>query len=204
MGPILYKKTVQINDESLRWIDSILNIWVDINAEYINQYDDCLYWYNERADVSTFSGAIWKAGGFAIEEYSSKKGDDESQTNGRVDLYFSIGDKEVVAEVKKQWLYFGQQVRLNLEGKINRVVSAAEQDICRSLHSNHCDVGLGLSFISTYWLKGYNATQDIESLKKIMKYYDCSFYVIFETEKDFVSAKGNIHNVAVLIGKAFR
>jgi hypothetical protein len=48
-----------VSDKSLEWITPLLAKWLKINRDYIEENDckDCLYWYNERASISTFAGA---------------------------------------------------------------------------------------------------------------------------------------------------
>lgn len=193
---------IKINDAKIRWVAPILEQWICIHAEYVKQYkfEDCLYWYNERANVSAFAGAVWKSGGFALEEYSSQKGTEENRANGRVDLYFSKKGDEAIAEAKMEWLYFGERTRLDLKEKIDRVVSKSKTDTINSLHANPYELGLGLSFISTYWRSGYDASQSMQALKEVMESYSCAFYAIFESESDITSSKGNVCNSVVLVG----
>lgn len=198
------KNGIQINNTKVQWVTPILEQWVQIHKEYVEQYkfEDCLYWYNERANVSAFAGAVWKAGGFALEEYSSKKGTEENRANGRVDLYFSNKGDEAIAEAKMEWLYFGKRTKLDLKEKIDRVVAKSNSDTINSLHANPYELGLGLSFITTYWRSGYDAAQDMKNLKEFMKSYNCAFYAIFESEREITSSKGNACNTVVLVGTA--
>ena len=200
------KMDLQINDTKVEWVSPILKHWISINKEYVKQYDfkDCLHWYNERANISAFAGAVWKSGGFALEEYSTKKGTEENRANGRVDLYFSNDNDQAIVEAKMEWLYFGKRTRLDFKEKIDRVVEKAKSDIINSLHANPYDLGLGLSFICTYWKKGYDASADMQALRALMQSYNCAFYAIFENNHDneIVSSKGNICNAVILVGTA--
>lgn len=65
----------KINDKKVEWLLPILEQWISINKEYIEQHksEDCLHWHNERANIGAFAGAVWKSGGYALEEYSAKK-----------------------------------------------------------------------------------------------------------------------------------
>jgi len=196
----------KINDKKVDWLSPILKKWISINKEYIEQYEskDCLHWYNERANISAFAGAVWKSGGFALEEYSTKKGAGENIANGRVDLYFSNDTDQAIAEAKMAWLYFGKKTRLALKERIDRVTEKAKTDIINSLHANPYDLGLGISFISTYWRENYDAAAEMQKLREFMKTYDCAFYAIFENTSgiNIVSSKGNICNAVVLVGTA--
>ncbi len=194
----------KINDKRVEWLSPILKKWISINKEYIEQHEskDCLHWYNERANISAFAGAVWKSGGFALEEYSTKKGAEENRANGRVDLYFSNDTDEAIAEAKMEWLYFGKKTRLALKEKIDRVTEKAKTDIINSLHANPYDLGLGISFISTYWRENYDAVEEMQKLREFMQTYDCAFYAIFENTSgiNIVSSKGNVCNTVVLVG----
>lgn len=198
----LQHNEIKINDVKVKWINPILEQWLCIHKEYVTQYKfkDSLYWHNERANVGAFAGAVWKSGGFALEEYSSMKGTEENRANGRVDLFLSKNDKKAIAEAKMEWLYFGKRTRLNLKERIDRVVFKAQNDIVNSLHANNYELGLGLSFISTYWRSDYNAAQNMQTLREFMSSYDCAFYAIFESESDVISSKYNACNAVVLVG----
>lgn len=199
------KSEPKINNKRLDWLYPILKNWIVINKDYIEQFEsgDCLYWYNERANISAFAGAVWKSGGFALEEYSTKKGFEANLTNGRIDLYFLNDTNEAIAEAKMAWLYFGNKTRLAIKEQIDRVSENAMRDIKNSLAANPCGLGLGISFISTYWRENYDATAEMQSLREFMKTYDCAFYAIFENTsgKDIVNLNKNVYNAVVLVGK---
>lgn len=196
----------KINDKKVEWLLPILEQWISINKEYIEQHksEDCLHWYNERANIGAFAGAVWRSGGYALEEYSAKKGTEDNRANGRVDLYFCNNTNQAIVEAKMEWLYFGKRTRLALQEKADRVTAKAKADTINSLHANPYDLGLGISFISTYWKENYDATIEMQKLREFIKTYDCAFYAIFENSsgKDIVSSKGNVCNAVVLIGTA--
>lgn len=150
--------------------------------------------------MSAFSGAVWRSGGVALEEYSSQKGNIDNTVNGRVDLYFSRQANNAIAEAKMEWLYFGERTRSNLEEKINLVVGRAKNDIEHSLGPSIYRLGMGLSFIAPYWKNGYDGSQDMQALRSLIASYDCAFYAIFESSHDVISTKDNVCNAIVLIG----
>ena len=91
-------------------LDDVLRKWIDLNrkiAETWKDRHDVPWWYNERAAVSIFAGAVWKAGGFAFEEFADEKhqapakGRLERRFHGRVDLYANIKGKEFIFEAKQ-------------------------------------------------------------------------------------------------------
>lgn len=193
---------MRIHNQRIAWVGPIIEQWGLIHKNFLEQeqYNYCLYWYNERANVSVFSGAVWKSGGVALEEYSSQKGNIDNTVNGRVDLYFSKQTERAIAEAKMEWLYFGERARSDLKEKINSVVEKAKNDIKESLGPSNYNLGVGLSFIAPYWRKGYDGSHDMQALRMLMRSYDCAFYAIFESSHDVISTKGNICNAIVLIG----
>jgi len=82
-----------------RW-HSILD---DYGALYPNQ--DAAYWYNERATLSTFTGAVWRCEGLAIEEYRCDRQLSGRAAKGRADLWFRMQTpvEEFLVEAKQGW-----------------------------------------------------------------------------------------------------
>lgn len=62
--------------------------------------NDAPWWYNERASVSVFAGAVWRSGEAAFEEYSELKRGKAKLSAGRFDLWFSCGRQEFLGEAK--------------------------------------------------------------------------------------------------------
>jgi hypothetical protein len=115
----------------------ILKEWIKANSEIATKWlsaEDAPWWYNERASLSVFAGAIWRAGGFCFEEYSDRKREIKRQTgrlgdlyHGRVDLYFSMSRSEFVAESKYVWSCFTQNN--NPAKRIRRALDHACADV---------------------------------------------------------------------------
>lgn len=78
--------------------------WVRMNrvmgGRWMKRGNDAPWWYNERASLSVFAGAVWRTGGMAFEEFSELKRKKKRRTPGRIDLWFSVGRKEFWAEAK--------------------------------------------------------------------------------------------------------
>lgn len=91
--------------ESAGHFNKILQCW----CAHINSYSefikgDSLYWYNERATVSTFAQAIAKSGYYCLEEYNSKKmRNNDRDFIGRVDLWAEVEGVQFVFEAKQIW-----------------------------------------------------------------------------------------------------
>lgn len=87
----------------LRCLKPHLEEWARQNARLGKEWQsvgDAPWWYNERALLSVFAGAVWRCGGSAFEEYSEEKRNDMRVSSGRVDLWFSTGRHDFWAEAK--------------------------------------------------------------------------------------------------------
>ena len=94
----------------LRLFAKTLESWIEITTHIAKawQPDDIPWWYNERALLSIFAGAVWLAGGIAFEEFSTEKRVPGKRSggalySGRQDLFIQIGKNEFLAESKILW-----------------------------------------------------------------------------------------------------
>lgn len=95
------------NSDRLRFLRPILARWCAINSRLGREWvwvKDAPWWYNERALVSVFAGSIWTYGGVAFEEYAEEKRGDQTRNQGRIDMWFQLGQRECLAEAKKCWV----------------------------------------------------------------------------------------------------
>ncbi len=164
--------SIGFNDGSLmRDFAPIFQNWFEIHQTYKWNNTDPLYWYNERANVGTFAGAVWRSGFHALEEYSSTKRPDEDQDKnfeklGRVDLWIYPNEMEYVIEAKQ----VREKVGDNFSGVINSALKKAVGDVAKSTEGGLVNVKyLGLTFIIpmltaadrddyTGWFKNYTDT----------------------------------------------
>jgi hypothetical protein len=96
----------------------IFRQWIKANTEMAHAWksaNDVPWWYNERAFLSIFAGAIWRADGLVFEEYSDRKRRIKKTTGtlgreyaGRGDLYFRWRRWDFVAEAKFTWSGFSR------------------------------------------------------------------------------------------------
>lgn len=87
----------------LRCLRPILHEWIALNRRLGRQwsrYNDVPWWYNERASLSVFAGAVWLAGEATFEEYSELKRTRKRLCSGRIALWFSRGQWEFWGEAK--------------------------------------------------------------------------------------------------------
>ncbi len=86
---------------------SLFEAWHSILDRYGMLYpeEDVAYWYNERATLSTFVGAIWNCDGIALEEYRCDRVLSGRPAKGRADLWFrtSAPAVEYLVEAKQGW-----------------------------------------------------------------------------------------------------
>jgi len=137
----------------LHRLKPILRSWISLNVTFgsywARDYSDSPWWYNERATLSFFAGAVWRAGGWAFEEFStSKQGQStsgaKSLRTGRCDINFGVNSAEYVAEAKQSWPILGHPTR-GAKDVVNSL-HAAERD-ARQLRDMRLPC-LGIAFAS--------------------------------------------------------
>jgi hypothetical protein len=101
-----------VRNRGLSPLRPVLRRWQYLNSrigtEWAREYLDSPWWYNERASLSFFAGAVWSCGGWALEEFSSVKkprggATSRSRRAGRYDVNFGFGPHEYLAEAKQCW-----------------------------------------------------------------------------------------------------
>jgi hypothetical protein len=91
-------------------MNPVLKRWIKANVLLANAWkssNDVPWWYNERASLSVFAGAVFRTGGIAFEEYI----EDKRRVNlrgklckpyiGRTDIYYKLGSSEFIGEAKQ-------------------------------------------------------------------------------------------------------
>jgi len=141
--------TEKVSPGPLRALRGLLREWTWLNREIARTWgwEDCPWWCNERASISTLAGAVWNSRGIALEEYASRKRKVRGEALGRCDLYFKIGKTGFVAEAKHCWLRAGIRAE-NLQARVSRCLSRACRDARKNSPSlNKDEILLGIAFI---------------------------------------------------------
>ncbi len=100
----------RVTTPGIRSLHSLLWTWTGLVSTTAREWvaeKDCLWWYTERALVSTLAAAAWVDGGQALEEYSNEKGRGPKRYLGRCDLYLYTASEEFVVEAKLRWCDVG-------------------------------------------------------------------------------------------------
>jgi hypothetical protein len=122
----------------------ILRTWVKlIDLDEWDAPGDAPWWYNERALLSLFAGAVWQHGGWAFEEYAtSKLQSKRARYAGRGDLMFSIGRRATrfVAEAKVCSPSIGPGT--DPLRQIERVLDTACRDVAKAREAGYRPLGL--------------------------------------------------------------
>jgi hypothetical protein len=141
------KSEVHIRNIRLKHLEPLLWKWISINKSYSATFDDGLYWYNERATLSSLAGAAWKCGEYALEEFHSDKSYGQDKWLGRADLWFSWKRTEYLIESKQAYLSLSAHAEHSFE-KITRALQAARKDATASKNSGKRY--LGVAFVVPY------------------------------------------------------
>lgn len=151
----------------------VIKQWKVLVEKYsdVNKAKDALYWYNERATLSTFAGAIWLSGGTVLEEFSStkinsRKKESRKKKSGRTDLWFNWRGKEYIVEAK--------QISPSMDPRKTTVVNELEKylkEACKDAKNFVPPTGhkkyirMGVVFLSPYLSRSYRNKQEIVKTK---------------------------------------
>jgi hypothetical protein len=106
-----------------------------MTPDFWDYKNDAPWWYNERALLSLFAGAVWKCKGWAFEEFTTDKRRITKRGNlkagkGRGDIIFGIGKANFVAEAKQCWPIIGRKSDNSL-GNIAKAMKIAQSETSR-------------------------------------------------------------------------
>ncbi|MBU0634458.1 MAG: hypothetical protein KKB82_03250 [Candidatus Omnitrophica bacterium] len=165
---------LEIRQDKLKELSKTLKIWIRNIKQFSKDFEnDALYWYNERASLSVFAGAVWLSGGYALEEFSATKGSLGEEWKGRKDLWFCLNQQEYIVEAKFKYQSFSPQAKIF--DKIKQTLNEACSDAKKSVEKDN--ISLGLCFIAPYLPKSKEKDMEslIESLKKELLKIDYDF-----------------------------
>jgi len=166
---------VGIKTRSLKQLRPILFEYLKINKETVElwNYEDLPWWYNERANLSLFTGTVWKKGGYALEEYTSDKVSTSKKYQGRNDLYFFFNKQEYILEAK----ILSQNGNSKSESIRNRATKLMEIAVA-DVRKNKLEFSankLGIVFVIPYFLnKSTSIENDFNNFLKTMMKLDYS------------------------------
>ncbi|MGI2865329.1 hypothetical protein [Vibrio alginolyticus] len=177
--------------------DEIFKEFDIIHREYANSYSnyeegkyDLAYFYNERANVSIFSGAIWRQQGYktlVLEEYSTDKEKLESNNQdfgvrgyrGRRDLWFCLDDQQFRCEAKQLWWSLENLNKHDFSNAIQLAVNEASKIEKQYIYENN--FALGIVFITLKMCranlsKSYSYLSELDRLVSIYQQHDLIFH----------------------------
>lgn len=138
-----------VNSGRIRSLHPILTSWIETINNYLDYFDipDSPWWYNERATLSSFAAATWKADGVALEEYAIDKGKKQRSRAGRCDLFIGLPSFQFACEAKQAWCPIGRRA---YKGFVN--VEEGLIDACKDARKLKNEEGrrLGICFAVPY------------------------------------------------------
>ncbi|PHS41203.1 MAG: hypothetical protein COA91_02490 [Robiginitomaculum sp.] len=165
-----------------RHFEIILMEWCDVINRYNEYYEgeDALYWYNERATLSTFAVAAGRKDFHVLEEYSGTKKKNGISFEGRFDLYLAKKKGEYVFEAKQCWVSISPTATTTNK-KIRKAKNSAICDANKSKNNAGKKDTYGLVFIVPHIAKSFceDQTNLIENFIKYIKEidYDAMAYI---------------------------
>ncbi len=133
-------------------IQPIFQKWQLINNRITSEWvknADVPWWYNERASLSLFAGAVWLSGGYVFEEFAvnreivNKK--KHFYNRGRCDIEFSISGNYYFGEAKQCWPTFGRTKEYSIREVIVKTLKA-QVEVSQVKEKGY--EGIGIIFIS--------------------------------------------------------
>ncbi len=184
-------------------LKEIFEEWLNVIKDYCDyeDYEDSPYYYNERATLSSFVGAIWRQGEIALEEFSSIKGsasqNEDEDKKGRIDLWFKCGTDSFICEAKQKWH--------TIPYSIEKLVTDAKKDIEKSKKHYEC-----LSSAMTFWTPMFKTVESIEDalntllhdVKNALKQGNIDMYCLIAPKKarNLQAGDGNYYPCVILLG----
>lgn len=106
----MYRTIKKISLGSMNYLNPVVHKWQKLmDVDFWDYKNDAPWWYNERALLSLFAGAVWKCkDGWAFEEFATDKwkatkGGNKKKRKSRGDIMFGIEKRDFVAEAKQCW-----------------------------------------------------------------------------------------------------
>lgn len=194
----------------IRCLRPVFREWIKGITEIAEEWEpsrDAPWWYNERASLSVFAGAVWRAGGFCFEEYRDEKRATRGKRrrykrlySGRVDIYFSWAGFEFIGEAKYVWSGFSQK-NAKPSDRLTDYLYWACRDIRRT--HPHGQRRLGILFAMPYFRKQYGSkiNQKLDAWVDMLGNLETSAYAwVFPRCARYLSYDGKVYpGVAVLI-----
>jgi hypothetical protein len=144
-----FKKTEHCEAHGVPALKPVLAEWIAVQREYTRQTGgDYSRYYRERALTGFLAAAAWRAGGVALEEWSTeKKGPRNEPHKGRCDLYICRRKRSFHIEAKHMWSRVaGNQAKQleRVQRNLDRAVTDAKALQCPRKEK------LGVLFIAPY------------------------------------------------------
>ncbi|MBU4313823.1 MAG: hypothetical protein KJ821_03400 [Actinobacteria bacterium] len=195
---------ISIRYGKLKHIEALLSKWVKMHESFCNySTKDSLYWYNERASISTLAGAVWKCSEFSLEEYRTIKKYRKGSWSGRADLWFTWRKREYYVETKQTWISLSKKSNVSTAtGRINKALQNAIKEA--AYIEKEEGQALGLVFVIPYIRSTESDHMDsrlkilIEQVEKVN--YEIMAYT-FPTTCRLLESDNYIYPGVVLVGR---
>jgi hypothetical protein len=187
-----FKRSIQ---GSLKLLKPVLSTWQELmSPKFWNYANDAPWWYNERALLSLFAGAVWKCRGWAFEEFTANKWKttrrgSRKKGRGRGDIMFGIGKVDFVTEAKQCWPILGPKPEKALK-TIEKTMSKAQADASRLPYYGK---RLGIVFVTPriHDVNLKHADEILESFtERLKKMENTALAWFFPPEKRTLDGKG--------------
>jgi hypothetical protein len=153
----------------LAFLRGPLNVMFSIIDTYIEKFDrpgredlpgqmERPYFYNERATLSLFAGAVWRSNpaNLVLEEFCDEKCSTGDPYKGRSDIWFEAGGQSCFAEAKQDWPSapaFSHKQANDIVSLLRDEADAAYRNARSRLEDASIHHALGMVFVTPYILR---------------------------------------------------
>lgn len=184
------------NRKGLAHWDPLLEEWLLAIERYcrIMGGEDAPYWYNERSNIGLLSGAAWRCGRIALEEFQKDKGySNRKKKNGRADLWIAYDNDEDLIEAKFKWVSLFSK---NLTSIVDNTLDSASDDVKKSRGNDKEIKSIAVGFFPMYMKNTHIDEVDsiiLEMQKQFLKQdYHAVAWCFPKETRTYTNSKANV------------
>jgi hypothetical protein len=187
-----------ISNPRLEFLRPALERWADCIDRYNQVLGDSQapFWFNAQANLGLLSAAAWMAEMVTLENYPTRKQQEEGDRSGRNDLYIATKEEQVFIQAKQRW---PQVKQLSLQTGLLDAVSDARKV------SYPNDLKLGCLFVSPWKAQQSASPEEMQDMvDELQKENACAIAWYFPYPyRKLRDAHGNYHpGIAMLLKQA--
>jgi len=190
----------------------VLAEWAQMKKRFCLGVGEPPYWHIERSAVGLLATAVWRADGFAVEEYNARRSRGPRTTQGHCDLRVRMNDSTVfMMEAKHQWIAWKPSQRRWSPLKSHKGMGDAitdrlreAEDVLRITDAASGVVRVALVFVPCF-LRPSDATEAADHLREFVdlldiEHRDIGAWVLPDGNFNRIGFENNYYPGTALVG----